>query len=276
MKKKIIFLTVSALIIFVVIILLFVAGVFRSQKSLLRVESEPTAVVYVNGEEVGATPLEKDLPTGEISVKLIPISQEPLSPYEIKIGLTAGVKTIIKRNIGPDEAASSGVVVSFEKDFSEGAPIAIVTTPDGAGVKIDNVARGVSPIKVINLEAGTHEIVVSAMGYKEERFSVQTHKGFKLTAIVALSRDGSPTNPNFATPAPSPTPSVSEKTVEILETTVGYLRVRSEASVASEELARVEPGDRFKYVDEDGQWVKIEYEEGKAGWVSKEFTKIIP
>lgn len=274
MKRKIIFLVVLLLTILAVAFVLFILGVFKSQKSLLRVESDPSAIVYVNGEELGATPVEKDLPTGEITVKLIPISSEALAPYETKLSLTKGVKTIIKRKIGPDDTKSSGVVVSFEKEFGQGAPIAIVTTPDGASVKIDNIARGVAPIKLNDLSAGTHEIVVSAMGYGEERVSVQTHNGYKLTAIVTLARDGSPVTPQLATP--SPTPASGEKMVEILETSVGYLRVRSESSVASEELARVEPGDKFKFVEEDGEWVKIEYEEGKVGWVSKEFTKITP
>jgi N-acetylmuramoyl-L-alanine amidase len=65
--------------------------------------------------------------------------------------------------------------------------------------------------------------------------------------------------------------------VEILSTSTGFLRVRSEPSILGEEIGRVEPGERYPYLDEDEDtgWLKIEYEEGKEGWVSGQYAKKI-
>ena len=66
-----------------------------------------------------------------------------------------------------------------------------------------------------------------------------------------------------------------QEEVEILSTPTGFLRVRSEPSTAGEEVAQVEPGDRFPYLDkdEDTGWFKIEYEDGEEGWVSNQYAK---
>jgi len=60
-----------------------------------------------------------------------------------------------------------------------------------------------------------------------------------------------------------------------LSTPTGFLRVRSEPSTAGEEVAQVDPGDRFPYLetDEDTGWFKIEYEDGEEGWVSNQYAK---
>ena len=74
-------------------------------------------------------------------------------------------------------------------------------------------------------------------------------------------------------------PKEPEKTyqVEILATPNGFLRVRSEPSTTADELVKVKSGEKFKYIEEDSKtgWFKIEYEEGKEGWVSGEFVKKI-
>jgi hypothetical protein len=62
-------------------------------------------------------------------------------------------------------------------------------------------------------------------------------------------------------------------TVEISQTSVGFLRVRSGASTGSSEVARVNPGQKFAVSEEQNGWYKIEYEAGKSGWVSGSFTR---
>lgn len=62
-------------------------------------------------------------------------------------------------------------------------------------------------------------------------------------------------------------------TVEISDTSVGFLRVRSGPSTGSSEVARVNPGQKFAVSEEKNGWYKIEYEGGKSGWVSGSFTR---
>ena len=51
------------------------------------------------------------------------------------------------------------------------------------------------------------------------------------------------------------------------------MRVREEPTVSSDEIGRVEPGNKFIVLDEAARWVKIEYEPGSEGWVSSTYTK---
>ena len=62
------------------------------------------------------------------------------------------------------------------------------------------------------------------------------------------------------------------KKVTILDTPTGWLRVRSEPSTAGTEVAKVDPGKEFPFLEEDGEWYKIEYASGQIGWISSEYA----
>ena len=72
--------------------------------------------------------------------------------------------------------------------------------------------------------------------------------------------------------------------VEILQTDVGFLRVREEPNTSSEVVGQVNPGERYDVLEENSGWYKIEVElivygeDGGIptkilGWVSGEFAK---
>lgn len=61
--------------------------------------------------------------------------------------------------------------------------------------------------------------------------------------------------------------------IEIIETGIGYLRVRSSNSTGASELGRVNVGEQFDVIEESNGWYKIEYETGKQGWISGTYTK---
>jgi hypothetical protein len=70
---------------------------------------------------------------------------------------------------------------------------------------------------------------------------------------------------------------IEEPYAEILETGVGWLRVRSEPSGAgNNEVAKVKVGNWFSFVEEseNEEWVKIEYAAGKEGWVSSQYVRV--
>ncbi len=56
--------------------------------------------------------------------------------------------------------------------------------------------------------------------------------------------------------------------VKIKPNSLGYLRVRSGAGRGNPEVAKVKVGDVFVVLEEANGWYKIEYEEGKEGWIS--------
>lgn len=66
--------------------------------------------------------------------------------------------------------------------------------------------------------------------------------------------------------------------IQVLETGTGWLRVRSEPSgLSSNEVAKIKVGTYFPFVDrsENEEWVEIEYQSGKKGWVSSQYVKVV-
>lgn len=110
----------------------------------------------------------------------------------------------------------------------------------------------------------------------------------QVQADTLPSSDSLPTdtNPN-ASPLPAaadPLPSSARTTILseptkpyalIKETGTGWLRVRSQASSAGEEVARVDVGGKYKYYSNLEGWLEIEYEVGKTGWVSGQYADVI-
>lgn len=259
---------------FVIGLSFFLVGYFKPRKAGILIETTPTALVYIDGVQVGRTPYESTKTPSEIVVKLIPESlDKPLVPYETKVNLGAGIKTVIRKEFGESDETSAGEVISFEKAGAGETSLAVVSVPDSAQVSIDGQIKGFSPIKLTDISAGEHQIAVSAERFKERTFTVKTITGYKLTAIVKLAV-------NLDLPKEEPRdeqPKEPEKTyeVEILTTPNGFLRVRSEPTTTADELVKVKSGEKFKYVEEDSKtgWFRIEYEEGKEGWVSNNYAK---
>jgi hypothetical protein len=81
--------------------------------------------------------------------------------------------------------------------------------------------------------------------------------------------------------SPKPTIKDPEKPYIIIkETPTGFLRVRSEASTASKELAQVQPGEKFSIVDtkkdsQERDWYQIEYSQNNMGWVLGQYAEKI-
>lgn len=249
--------------------ILFAVGFYKPQKTGILIETTPSALVFVNGIQLGETPYEATRSPGEISLKLVPESKDKiLAPFETRISLSAGIKTIVKREFAETESLSSGEIVSFEKTGGTDASLAVISNPDSAQVSIDGTARGFAPYKTSSITLAEHQIAVSAPEYITRTMTVNTLSGYKLTAIVKLA-------PSFqANPSPTPTPA-PKIMIEILQTPGGFLRVREKPSTESKELARVNSGDKFDLIEEDAKagWYKIEFLTGQFGWVSNQYAK---
>lgn len=265
---KIILIMVGLLVL--IFAIFFGLSFFKPRKAGIRIETTPAAAVFIDGVRVGKTPYEATRNSGEIDLKLVPESTDTgPTEFETKILLSSGIKTIVKRTFAKTFEASFGEIVSFEKTGGK-ASIAVVSDPDSAQVSIDGKAYGFTSFKTSSVTIAQHQIVISAPGYLEATMAVQPVAGYKLTIIAKLAQGATPVQ----TPSPTPTSKLKQM-VEILTTPSGFLRVRESANTNSEELARVKPKDKFVLLEEDLKtgWYKIEYEEGKEGWVSGEYAK---
>lgn len=278
MRRKKILLLIS-----VIIVMLLVAGGYllygklRPSVAGMLIESAPDSAVFINGEQVGRTPYDGKHVPGEIVIKLAPISFDtPLPPWETKVNLTPGVKTVIRRLISQSEAESAGETISFERIGGRSTAITVISSPDAAQVTLDGQVRGFTPITIDSVNQGQHQLIISNPGYLERSLTINSEPGHKLTAVVKLAKLSSETE-QAEGEISNDIPEVSQELVEILDTPTGFLRVRQEPSTVASESARVNPGEIYKLLDsdEESSWYKIEYEEGEEGWISATYAQIV-
>lgn len=268
----------------------------RPGPGALQISTTPKATVFIDGTQVGVTPFFDDkLKSGEHTVRLVPeATTDSLVSWEGKVNLTPGILTAINRNFATSEAFSSGEIIWLEKISSrDKSSLSVISTPDQAVVKVDGEPKGFSPVLVENLSPGSHQLIVGTPGYEERTISAKTVAGYKLIVNVQLAQkiegieEATPSAQLGPSPSPkaSPTPKTTPKPtvtppekpyVLIKETPTGWLRVRMEPSVSATEAAKVNPGEMFPYLNEEKSgWLKIEYEEGKEGWVSGVYVELV-
>lgn len=272
MKKLGTILIVLFLLSLILGVIFFLVGTFKPKSAGLFIETTPSAMVFIDGDQVGRTPYETTRKPDEVIVKLVPESLDvALVPFETKVTLTAGIKTVIKREFAESDENSSGEIISFEKVGGKETSLSVVSIPDAAQISIDGAVRGFAPYKTSAVIPGEHQIIVSTPGYSEKTISIKTVEGYKLTVVVKLKPNGEEVPVEGEEEIEEP----KQEEVEILSTPTGFLRVRNEPSTLGEEVAQVTPGERYPYLDEDEKtgWLKIEYEEGEEGWVSDQYAK---
>ena len=262
----------------------FIIGYLKPKSAGLLIETNPEATVFINGEQVGRTKYDETMKPGEVTIKLVPDSfDKPLAPYETKLNLVSGIKTILQRDFGDSEKTSSGVTISFEKIGGDETGLSVISTPDESQVTVDGQIRGFTPYKTTTITEGEHEIMVSSQGYADKVVLVKTRKSHQLTADVKLAPGGDEVKEEEKQKDSGDEPLDEESgaeeldQIEIIDTPTGFLRVRVEPSTLAKEVAQVDPGDTFDLLDtdEDTGWYKIEYEEGSEGWISNKYAKIV-
>ncbi|MAG59783.1 hypothetical protein CMO96_03280 [Candidatus Woesebacteria bacterium] len=266
----------------IVLVILGVGGFFLRGRLVpsqagLQIETTPQSTVFLDGEQVGTTPYDTVKGPGETIMRLVPISTNGgLAPWGTKITLTSGVKTVVKRDFGETEAKSAGEVLSFETVAGKLAQLAVVSSPDSAQVVVDGEVRGFTPIKVSSLPVGEHKIVISRPGFADREINARAEAGYKLTVEAMLAEVEEEKKDDGDAISDEEKSADGEKAlVEILDTPTGFLRVRMEPTTQATESAQVDPGETFTYIEENegGTWFKIEYEDGKEGWISATYAK---
>ncbi len=271
MRKKVIAATLSIIgIVFIGLSVLYFLDFFKPQNAGILIESDPVATVFIDNQEVGKTPYEAEVSPKEIMIKIKPesVDGQTFDDYETKVNLVSGIKTIVMKTFRQNEEYSSGVIVSFEKVGSGDSFVTVVSVPDNAQVLIDDKVYGYTPLRIA-VPGGDHNLLVVADKYLKKQLPIRVYKGFKLTAFVKLAKSDEPQS----TPAPVLSGMDIKIRIKINETDVGFLRVRSGASVGFPEVAQVKPTEEYDVIEEgeNGSWYKIKVGEVE-GWVSSEFV----
>ena len=255
---------------------LFLIGSFKPKPAGLSIQTSIPVAAYIDGNFVGRTPLDISFKASDIDLKLVPLdASKPYFPFETRVTLTSGVKTIIRRNFAESDDASSGQIVSFEKDMGSEATLVVVSKPENAQITIDGMSKGFSPVKT-PVSPGIHQLVVKSPGYLDMSLSINAVSGYKLTVSVQLSKLA-------VNPSPSPTPAPKVQVfVEILQTPTGYLRVRTQPGTNGNEIDQIKPGSKYLLLAEDPttHWLQIQLEppapglpQGRTGWISNDYAR---
>lgn len=237
----------------------------------LQVTSLPQATVIIDGKPVGKTPFRGNLSAGEHTIVLTPQDSKS-TPFEQKLTFLSNILTVIDRNF--TETGSHGHILllsplSDKKD----AEIAVSSTPTGATVTLDSELKGITPLLAKDVTASDHELILAKEGYLDKMIRVKTVPGYKLNVSADLAINLNPIAPSPALTTPTSSPQPVLQQVRILQTPTGYLRVRAEPSLASNELGRVNPGETFPLLSEQVGWIKIRLPDGREGWISSQYAQ---
>lgn len=267
----------------------------QNELGQLRIVSAPNTNVFLDNVNVGRTPYDQKIKVGEYSVKLIPDREATsTATWQGKVTVYKNALTYVSRELGTSDITSAGEIFTVTRTNSENrvagkGEIYVETEPVGAIVYLNNDEKGVAPLLLAEIPKGTHELSVFMPGFfrRTQKVNVEEHR--KVNALIKLAIDQEAQKQQASDSArlkataatdsarltPQPTSAQSaQKTAIVLQTPTGFLRVRSEPNVNASESARVSPGDKFTILEEQPNWYKIPYADGKQGWVSAEYVRI--
>lgn len=284
---------------FLLAVLLITAGLFLFVKVLdsfktpgkgaLQIITNVKAKVFLNGSEIGIAPLCKCTENETLAAGTYDLRIEPkdtsLAAFSTKITINGGVLTAVERTFLPGAFASASIL-TLEKITSKKPELIITTLPDKAIITIDSEAKGITPFQIGDLSISEHELKISKEGFQEKTLQIKMIANHRLIVEAYLGTQGADEQPlqkpdeniviekKEAEAEKLETITEVGKTVTILNTPNGFLRVRSGAGTSFSEVTRVNSGETFKLVSQNSGWIEIKLENNTTGWISGEFAEI--
>ena len=255
-----------------------------NREGRIKIISSPSASIFIDNKAIGkSTPFEEKIKPGEYLIKLIPEGEATsTASWQDKVHVYNNSLTYVNRELGFSDITSSGEILTStpmkEKPKKKNSgELYIETDPTGAIIKFDNDEKGFAPLLMTDVLNGSHELSVLLPGFfpKTEKINIDT--GYRVNAFFKLAVDQSQKTQkeNKASDSADIENTAVKQKIEVSDTEVGYLRVRKDANIYSEEVFRVNPKDVFEVIEEKSGWYKIEYEKDKQGWVSSLYvTKV--
>lgn len=259
----------------------------------LKIDTIPTATVYLDGVELGSTPYaSKTHKAGTYVVKLVPTSpgSTPLASWEKRLTLAPQTTAVISRNFAESPLDTSGFTLTYTPDTSGGTYLSVISDPDTINLALDGQPQGFTPATRLETSPGAHQLTFSSPGYQGIELSVNAAEGFNLMVEIKLALDQ--LQIELPSPSPDPLPSstpsgelaatasaapaLTPPYVIIQETGTGWLRVRQEPSSTGLEIGRATVGEKYQYLGTTTEtgWHKIEFTD-LPGWVSARYTELI-
>jgi hypothetical protein len=256
--------------------------------TVLRIISEPAgASVYIDGTEVGKTPYTSSkLSEGDYDWRVEHVGYEPQkNRIRIQKGYTSNISVKLFPMPVPSRVSVFEQSDNLFEVASDNSRIIADPTNWAKAVVYWNQTRGV------NLEgSGLNKDLVFDY-YIDYQGNLYNSRGDPLldlenTEELANASRGAylgrvSDGPGLTEPAKETLQNF--KNIRIIETSTqalilptgtGWLRVRNDPSLNGTEVARVDVGNKYPLLEEDGDWVKIVVSEDLEGWVSKRYVEI--
>ncbi len=83
-----------------------------------------------------------------------------------------------------------------------------------------------------------------------------------------------PTIMQTQTPPSSSSAMVAVHKIQVLNTQIGYLNIRQDASTTAAIIGKALPGDVYEYINKQGDWYQITFGAGKVGWVNATYVQV--
>lgn len=295
MNRKFFFLLGIVGLIIIVFVLIHFLTNRGPKEGELRVDSDPTASVFLDDKNIGKTPYRDKVTTGSYTLKLVPDSTtNPLIAWEGKVTIGQNLLTYVNANLSDSELTTAVDVVWLEKITSRQSELSVTTNPDGATVLVDDVVKGSTPVSIQDITSADHTVTITSTGFLTRTLKIRTTPGYRLIADLKLALAPGSSNTQTSastsgTPTPTPTGGVASSKsatssasqaadppkpfVVIKDTPTGFLRVRMDPSTDATEAARVNPGEKYTIVDTQNGWYEIKYDGTNTGWVSGQYTQ---
>jgi len=248
---------------------------WAQKKATIQLNTYPKATVYINGQEAGTTPYRNDkIKAGETHFRLVPEASFSAS-WERKLILTPNTETVVSWEFSLNPEEEAGSILYLEKtSLKDKAGLVVTCQPDSCSVTVDGQMRGFAPLNLEDVGEGSHQIVVALPGYKSREIMAKVTKGYRLVTEIKLAKEtGEVQKTEESAEETTEEAAPSQTQILIKETPTGWLRVRMGPSTAATEAAKVKPGEKYPLLEEKNGWYKIEYQEGKEGWVSGRYAQ---
>ena len=177
MKQKVGFLVG---IVFLFVAMGIVITVVRSRtpkQGELKVESQPSASVFLDDKHIGRTPIGKTsykINSGEYTLKITPdTGAVTLANFQEKIKISPNTLTYVDVSLSESDLTTSSYVLWLEKMTGKKSELSVVTTPDGANVLLDDEPKGISPMIISDVTPGDHTLSVVSRGFSTRTIKIK-------------------------------------------------------------------------------------------------------
>ncbi|MDD3679713.1 MAG: PEGA domain-containing protein [Candidatus Shapirobacteria bacterium] len=270
MKKFI--LPISTIILITAVGYFFRYSLFASQ-GVLEINTNPPTIVVLNDEPMGITPFKKELKPQRLEIKLLAENNQENILWQGKLPITPSAITLVKYDFGDNEQDNYGEILTFSKTSdNKNGSLLVSSWPDRAVVNLDGETKGYTPILLEKIPPGHHSLELNLAGYNNMVAGVNIVAGFQLNAEIKLAKSEETDNDQEKTDQPS----LNEEgmMVTVLSTPTGWLRARSGPGTGFEEVAKVNPGEKYLLLEKNDEWLKIALEDESEGWISAQYGKI--